>query len=245
MKRAIAALVSIFIPGLGQLGLGRGKRAAVFLSVSVITFFVFWVVPLPEKFAGLILGKLIAGFIATAAAIEALLLPWKGISVRTAALLLLIIPLGFWGGTVPTGIANLHHDFRAFTVTNTAMEPTLHVRDRFVTEFPKNPVRRGDVIAFKHEGVLTMKRVIGVAGDTPAHDLRGVIAACKSNTFAIAVLSQVLLAGEKQRISETVQELCPAAKILELRNAIMPDLPGAHGHLRVATSQPEGLRTSG
>jgi signal peptidase I len=174
VKRAFAALVSTFIPGLGQLGLGRGKRAAVFLSASVIMFFVLWVVPLPEKFAGLILAKLIGGFIGIAAAIDALLLPWKGFSGKNAALLLAIIPVAFWGGTLSASIANLHHGFRAFTVTNTAMEPTLRLRERFVTGFPKNSVGRGDVIAFRHHGVLTMKRVIGVAGDTLTGDRNNV-----------------------------------------------------------------------
>lgn len=52
------------------------------------------------------------------------------------------------------------------------MEPTLRVRERILTEFPypRNPVRRGDVIAFRHHGVLTLKRVIGVAGDIVVGD---------------------------------------------------------------------------
>ena len=75
----------------------------------------------------------------------------------------------------------------------------------------------------------------------PAYDLREVIAACKGRGFAVAVLSQVLPMQEKQRINEIVRQLCPTAKILELHNAIVPDLPDAQGHLRVATSQPEGL----
>lgn len=69
-KRAFAGLASILIPGVGQLSLGRGKRASVFLCASIIAFFVLWMVPLPETFAGLILGKLICGFIAVAAAID-------------------------------------------------------------------------------------------------------------------------------------------------------------------------------
>jgi len=167
-KRAFAAMASLVIPGVGQLALGRGKQASLFLSASVIVFFVLWVVPLPETFAGLILGKLICGLIGIAALIDAWLLPWQGLLSINVLLVLAFIPIGLFIGTIPASLANLHHGFRAFQVTNTAMEPTLHMRDRFVTEFPnaKNAVKRGDVVAFSHHGVLTIKRVIGIAGDT-------------------------------------------------------------------------------
>lgn len=169
VKRAFAALASILVPGLGQLSLGRGKRASVFLCASIIAFFVLWMVPLPETFSGLILGDSICGFIAIAAALDVLLLtPSIGISGKNATLFLAILPLGFSFGTIPASLANLHHGFRAFIVTNTAMEPTLRLRERILTEFPypRNPIRRGDIIAFRHHGVLTLKRVIGLPGDT-------------------------------------------------------------------------------
>lgn len=167
-KKAFAALASIVIPGIGQLGLGRGKRGSIFLSAAIIAFFVLWVVPLPETFAGLILAKLMCGSIPIAAAIDALLLPWEGLSAINAILVLSFVPLALFIGTIPASMASVRHGFRAFQVTNTAMEPTLHMHERFVTEFPypRNSVHRGDIIAFRHHGVLTMKRVIGLAGDT-------------------------------------------------------------------------------
>lgn len=113
------------------------------------------------------LARLMCGSIAIAAAIDVLLLPWAGLSVIDAILVLALVPLALFG-SFPASLGSVRHGFRAFQVTNTAMEPTLHLRERFITEVPhaKNFVHRGDVIAFRHRGVLTIKRIIGVAGDT-------------------------------------------------------------------------------
>ena len=43
------------------------------------------------------------------------------------------------------------------------------------------------------------------------------------------------------RISGVVRTFCKTAKILELHAKIVPEFPGADGHLQVTASEPEGL----
>ena len=55
---------------------------------------------------------------------------------------------------------------RAFTVPNSAMEPTIISGEKFAAEMKPFQPLRGDLVIFQHEGVLLVKRVIGVSGDT-------------------------------------------------------------------------------
>lgn len=65
--------------------------------------------------------------------------------------------------------------------------------------------------------------------------------ACETNSFSVVVLGQSLNGSEKMRISGVVRTFCKTAKILELHAKIVPEFPGADGHLQVTASEPEGL----
>jgi len=76
---------------------------------------------------------------------------------------------------------------------------------------------------------------------TQARDLRQVKSACEATLFDVAILGQSLNSSEKKRITDVVLTNCKAARILELHTGIAPELPEADAHLRLTTSQPEGL----
>lgn len=76
---------------------------------------------------------------------------------------------------------------------------------------------------------------------TAAQDLREVMAACRSESFSVAILGQTLPQKEKLRVSDLVRSECPHAKILELHTGITPELVSADAHLHVLTGAPEEL----
>ncbi|MFL6438671.1 MAG: hypothetical protein ACJ71Q_13920 [Terriglobales bacterium] len=95
-----------------------------------------------------------------------------------------------------------------------------------------------------HEAVLlTRKVILEKAGHnvTLARDLRAVIAACDSGSFDVGIIGQALPPKEKLRVSDTLQSRCTGIKILELHDAIAPDLETTDAHLRVAQTTPENL----
>ncbi len=55
---------------------------------------------------------------------------------------------------------------KVFTLPNTAMEPTIIKGEKFTVEMKPFQPSRGDLVIFEHDGILTVKRVIAVAGDT-------------------------------------------------------------------------------
>lgn len=55
---------------------------------------------------------------------------------------------------------------KTFTLPNTAMEPTIIKGEKFTVEMKPFQPSRGDLVVFEHGGLLNVKRVIAVAGDT-------------------------------------------------------------------------------
>ncbi len=55
---------------------------------------------------------------------------------------------------------------KAFTLPNTVMEPTIMRGEKFTVQMEPFQPSRGDLVVFEHEGVLLVKRVIAVSGDT-------------------------------------------------------------------------------
>src|SRR4051812_44725008 len=57
---------------------------------------------------------------------------------------------------------------RRFIQPNSAMEPTVLEGEKFAvdtTAYRDRAVSRGDVVVFKHNGLLILKRVIAISGD--------------------------------------------------------------------------------
>ena len=55
---------------------------------------------------------------------------------------------------------------KAFTVPNSAMEPTIMQGEKVAVEMRPFQPSHGDVVIFEHGGQLLVKRVIGLGGDT-------------------------------------------------------------------------------
>ena len=56
-------------------------------------------------------------------------------------------------------------DMRLFRIVGHSMNPTLYERNIVLTK-PQEEYKRGDIIAFNKDGGTTIKRIIGVPGDT-------------------------------------------------------------------------------
>src|SRR2546421_11019658 len=95
-----------------------------------------------------------------------------------------------------------------------------------------------------NEAVLaTRKTILEKAGHSVvlARDLREVMAACEAGSFDVGVIGQALPHMEKLRVTDTLRKLCSGIRILELHDAIKPDVDTADAHLRVADTTPAGF----
>ncbi len=98
-------------------------------------------------------------------------------------------------------------------------------------------------VGMNDAAMIKRKLILEKAGHAviQARDVRKVTEACEATSFSVVVLGQGFNGSEKMRVSGIVRTCCKTAKILELHSTIVPEFPGADGHLRVTASEPEGL----
>jgi signal peptidase I len=62
---------------------------------------------------------------------------------------------------------------KVYTTPNSSMEPTLLQGEKFTAEMQPFQPSRSDLVIFRHEGILLVKRVIGISGDVvEGHNLQ-------------------------------------------------------------------------
>lgn len=66
------------------------------------------------------------------------------------------------------------NDIRIFRIIGHSMNPTLYEKNIVITK-PQKEYKRGDIIAFKKDGGPTIKRIIGLPGDTIFIDENGIV----------------------------------------------------------------------
>ena len=59
----------------------------------------------------------------------------------------------------------IKNDYRLFRIVGHSMNPTLYEKNIVLTK-PQKEYQRGDIIAFTKDGGTTIKRIIGLPGDT-------------------------------------------------------------------------------
>lgn len=157
---AVAANLLVF-PGVGHLLLGRRRRAAAWMLVTLgliaaspVSIGLLWLGLLGTR----PLAALDAGWVSLGA-------PAGGnrlVAEHLAALAALAVIIGLMRG----------HHVEAFRIASAAMEPTLSLGDRVLVNklaYRLGAPARGDLVAFDNPcrpGVTFLKRLVGLPGDT-------------------------------------------------------------------------------
>jgi signal peptidase I len=163
-KRALSALLSAIVPGLGQALKQETVKAIVYLSAFATTLLLVWPIRLPNAWIGLVAVKIGAICLALIASLDALL---AGAASRSRYLIVFPIVAALTLGDVPTGSIVLAEGLRVYYVPATDMEPSILKGDRVMADtryYENRAPQRGDVVLLRHNG-LSMKRVVGVEGD--------------------------------------------------------------------------------
>jgi signal peptidase I len=169
LKRLLAALLSSIIPGSGQLLLGHVRAACLILAIFMAVLMLFWPVRLPEGYWGTI-------FLLWAMLCQSVFAVWNALRSSDEKharanlwWLLLFIPLAFLGSFIDDNIAVRGAGFKPFVIPSSAMEKTLVIGDHILADmryYRMHKPRDGEVVIFYRNNIWTIKRVIGVPGDT-------------------------------------------------------------------------------
>jgi len=167
----VAAVLSIALPGLGQLYAGRPLRGLIcfigyLVSIALALTVVLGLAAAPWNVA---IGVLIAAVGFAAIAVDAVRLVEKAAGPSTRAwwdrswvYLAAIVTGTLIGGTAAVGIVRAHV-VAAYRLPSAAMSPTLLPGDAFLVWRP-GEVRVGDVVALTREHGAVVRRVIAVGG---------------------------------------------------------------------------------
>ncbi len=174
----IALLLSLLVPGLGQVYVRRPWRGlAMALSLSAMIF-----IPaelhLVRVFVGLVSSLLIIILWRLWIAGDACYLAWKGTAtvpltrssrIKSVLAGVAILLIGVY--PTPDFLLKRWSYFKAFKIPSQSMCPTICEGERIVADmdaFLKNAPQRGDIILLDFHsahGPLYIKRIVGIAGD--------------------------------------------------------------------------------
>jgi signal peptidase I len=170
-QRIVAALASALIPGIGQWIRRERKQAAVFLGLFLAAASLFWPVRIVTHYYGWIFAVIFLLLVVLTSSCAGLLQkePTEKSVQNRALWLFLIVPLAIVSSLLwATGLQRIT-GLRAFSVSSTSMEKTIFQGDSIAADFRYYEHRfpqRGEIIVIRYNGILIIKRVIGVGGDS-------------------------------------------------------------------------------
>jgi signal peptidase I len=162
--RAVAAATSLFMPGAGQLALGRYRRGiTLVLTYALLT----GLGSLTDRLSLLIAASCAALLLRLAGALDALIAaPAREVPGWGRIFLL-------WSGLFVLWNAESYvlrqHVMQAFRIPSGAMIPSVQVGDHVVVNKRSGPPRRGEIFVFafpEDPAKDYIKRIIGIPGDS-------------------------------------------------------------------------------
>ena len=178
----LAALLSLLLPGLGQLYAGRWRRALAFFFVNALIDFPFllglWsyatILDRPAGFwfaAAMGLGVVLFRLFAI---VDAALVARRARSTSRAAYqrwYLYVALLFMWNAPAFAGMSYPDSGTESYSIPSGSMQPTLQIGDYVIgihRSAPDEPLARGTIITHVDEssGSIYVSRLIGLPGDT-------------------------------------------------------------------------------
>ncbi|HEY8072581.1 MAG TPA: signal peptidase I, partial [Labilithrix sp.] len=169
-SKSVAAVLSLVVPGLGQIYMGHAPRGAVWMAAAVLGPVVLATMSSAATRGVLLASGAAALLLAAACIVDAVrFCTPRGAIPKTA---MIIVGVVFYF-VAPVFVALLLRIFviEAFKIPSGSMMPTLMVGDHIFVDkavFRHRPAARGETMVFKypeHPEQDFVKRVIGVGGD--------------------------------------------------------------------------------
>lgn len=170
VKRLVAAFLSSFVPGAGQILLGQRREGTALLLAFVALLACVVGFRMLRMFAGFValwLWLILACYAAYAALLKPV--PRTSEKKRSKLWWLAIPPLVYIGLKATFTPSLLLSGLGCVKSMSTAMQPTIYVGDLLMydkTYYVHQPIARNDLVMVLRNNELTVKRVIAIGGDT-------------------------------------------------------------------------------
>lgn len=164
----VATLLSIILPGTGQLLLGHIRAAALFLAGFAAALGLFWPLRLPQSHLGFCISALLLPIFPIWAAWHATRSAGTKLPKMSRWWLLLIVPIAYLVANFDTNRMMRVAGFQLFGIPSSAMENTLIIGDHIVVDrryYAAHRPRPGEIAVFRRNHVWEVKRLMAVEGD--------------------------------------------------------------------------------
>ena len=167
--RVTAALASAAVPGLGQWLLGRQKSGVVFFFVALACVLMYWPLRLPLHYYGFGVAVVAPYILCVASGWNALRILSPKSFPASHWWAVLVLPVALIAANAEGTWLLRASGFHVYITPFASMQDTLDQGDHFVVDLKayrsKDPVG-GDLVVARNHGVVVVKRVVAVAGDT-------------------------------------------------------------------------------
>jgi len=173
----VAAFLSFFAPGVGQLYNGQFLKGILFICADFVLLFLLFRLGLHHKLAGLLAGLIFLicvwifmitdAFLGARKRKEYILKPYNKVYIYILIIMLLnstmLIPTKFLSEKIL--------GFGAHQISTGSMEPALSIKDYLISDltyFKNNELQRGDLVIFQYPKDLSkdfLKRIIALEGE--------------------------------------------------------------------------------
>ncbi|MDQ7797647.1 MAG: signal peptidase I, partial [Candidatus Edwardsbacteria bacterium] len=168
-KPIIAAIFSLFFPGLGQIYNGQIIKGVGFCIFSYVLY-LFAVTFLIRSFAGLIITIILTGFYYISVTVDAVVYATKFIDYIVKPynrwyIYLLYIFITMIMSNILSGFIKAE----SFKIPNNGMAPTLEQGDYFIVDIKEHKYKRGDVVVHyspSDKNKILVKRIVAIPKDT-------------------------------------------------------------------------------
>lgn len=163
----VASALCILIPGLGQLRNKRWLSGSLFLSIFILISIGFWALRAPTRLGGFLFVSWSAILVYVAAGIHLFL--WILKEQLGKRWLLVLLPICLLSAFVYINIATLAAGFRPFVQMTESMDPGIKKGDVILVDmkyFVRRKPEPGEIVVFRKNQSLFMKRIIAAGGQT-------------------------------------------------------------------------------
>jgi signal peptidase I len=168
-KRLIAVILSTLVPGSGQLVMGHHWQSYLFFVSMATLSSLYWPARLPQYYRGFLFLIFAAILLWMIAASHALVSRHSIVDRFSSWWLLLVLPVALLASIVFSNLAIIASGFHLYDIPSSSMEPTIARGDHIVADlwyFRRHQLSRGDIVLFRREGTVFVKRVMAIGGST-------------------------------------------------------------------------------
>ena len=168
-RRIVSALASAILPGLGQFLLAAKRRALIYFVFLLFVVLLYWPLRCPKTYVGLICAAWLTLLLPVISVVDALRAKHASLRPASRWWLVILVPVAILVSVFYCNCLFRAAGFRNFSIPSSSMETTIGKGNLLVGDlmaYRHSMPRPYDVVLFRRDKTVWVKRVVAMPGDT-------------------------------------------------------------------------------